>query len=100
MIETVLDENGWPIVVGARVYAPRRPTPLAPECWNPETREGGVASVHGVVAKVEAEAVELIEFGTLNTRTLRPEVLRVQRGESAQSKEYLLILEALRRRPR
>jgi hypothetical protein len=84
-----LDATGWPIAVEARVYVPPRAIPgltsLAP-------------SIRGVVSNVEDDRIELIEFGSFSSRTVRPGDVKVQRGTTHQSEEFYRIREALRRR--
>jgi hypothetical protein len=94
------DATGWPIVVGARVYVPPRQSPLAPRCWDPETRKGGLPGIRGVVSAVgdDDDVIDIIEFGSFNLRTVRARIAKVQRGETQESAEYQRILEALRRR--
>jgi hypothetical protein len=84
-----LDANGWPIAVEARVYVPPRAIPglTCP-----------VSPIRGVVADVQDDRVEIIEFGSFNLRTVRPGDIKVQRGDTQQSTEYYRILEAIRRR--
>jgi hypothetical protein len=89
MSAQVLDANGWPIMPEARVYVP------------PREIKGLIAkttAIRGVVSEVHEDRVELIEFGSFSSRTVRPGDVKVQRGDTNGSLEYKDILEAIRRR--
>lgn len=86
-----LDATGWPIAVEARVYVPPRAIPGLTSL---------ASAIHGVVSKVEPDRIDLIEFGSFHTRTVRPGDCKVQRGSTQQSEEFIAIRDALRRRTR
>lgn len=84
MAETVkiLDRDGWPIVEGARVYVPERPG------------LGGFGLVKGfggVVREATPERVEIEEFLSFHSRTVKPEQCVVQSGETKTSLEHAAI---------
>ncbi len=82
-MEKILDANGWPIVAGARVYVPERPGLAG----------GIVKGFTGVVTAVAERCVDVEEYLSFASRSIRPEQCAVQKGESKTSLEH----EALRR---
>lgn len=82
--QAVLDANGWPIVVGARVHVPERPG--LGGC-------GIVPGFGGAVVGVAPGCVDIEEFLTFARRSIHPAQVSVQRGESKSSVEH----EAIRR---
>lgn len=78
----VLDMDGWPIMEDARVYVPPRPGP------------DGVGEVTGfgaLVTSVTPERVDMEELLSFNHRTVRPDQVRVQSGETQGSLEHRAI---------
>lgn len=72
------DANGWPIVVDARVHVPERPGLCG----------GTVKGFGGVVTEVAEDRVEIEEFLSFHSRTVRPEQCSVQSGETKASLEH------------